>query len=173
MSSYQNIEWMPTSWRHNFFIKLSMKVSKGHIQYFKRTFIYEPSFMKILLMIILWRRNFFMALNMTSSHINVIERFRDFFTFRPSELITTLTYVLMDYFCPCLRLIIIFLFRKLSILQAGSWGFWLRGRELVHQCKGTIHNCIFKTGFWYKTTFWILFKCVVISTRFFLQLKNC
>ena len=143
MSSYQNFEWMPSSWWHNFLIKWSMtsQVFKGHNNP-SGTLIYE--IMEILWMLILWRRKFFMALNMTSSHFNVIERFRDFFTFRPSDLITTLTYVLMDNCCPCLRLIIInFFFRKLSILQASSWGFRLRGRELVHQCKGTIHNYIF------------------------------
>ena len=33
----------------------------------------------------------------------VMEKFCDFFTIiRPSDLITTLTYVLMDNFCPCL-----------------------------------------------------------------------
>jgi hypothetical protein len=30
-----------------------------------------------------------------------MEKFCDFFTLRPSDLITTLTYVLMDNFCPC------------------------------------------------------------------------
>ena len=31
-----------------------------------------------------------------------MEKFWDFFTLRPSDLITTLTYVLKDNFCPCL-----------------------------------------------------------------------
>ena len=31
----------------------------------------------------------------------VIEKFCDFFTLRTSDLITPLTYVLMDNFCPC------------------------------------------------------------------------
>ena len=35
-------------------------------------------------------------------HINVMEKFCDFFTFRPSDQNTTLTYVLLDNFCPCL-----------------------------------------------------------------------
>ena len=34
----------------------------------------------------------------------VMEKFCDLFTLRPSDLITTLTYVLMDNFCPCLPL---------------------------------------------------------------------
>ena len=32
-------------------------------------------------------------------HSYVMARFCDFFTFKPSDLITTLTYVLMDNFC--------------------------------------------------------------------------
>ena len=32
---------------------------------------------------------------------HAIDRLRDFFTFRPSYLIITLTYVLMDNICPC------------------------------------------------------------------------
>ena len=31
-----------------------------------------------------------------------MEKFRDFFTLRPSDLNTVLTYVLLDNFCPCL-----------------------------------------------------------------------
>ena len=34
-------------------------------------------------------------------HFYIMERFRDFLKFRPSGLITTLTYVLMDNFCHC------------------------------------------------------------------------
>ena len=34
-------------------------------------------------------------------HFYVMEKFCDFFTLRSSDLNTTLTYVLMDYFCPC------------------------------------------------------------------------
>ena len=34
-------------------------------------------------------------------HFNVMEKFCDFFTFRPYDLNTILTYVLMDNFCPC------------------------------------------------------------------------
>ena len=37
-------------------------------------------------------------------HFYVMEKFCDLFTFRPSDLITTLTYVLMDKFCPCFYL---------------------------------------------------------------------
>ena len=35
-------------------------------------------------------------------HFYVMEKFCDFFTLRPSDFITTLTYVHMDNFCPCL-----------------------------------------------------------------------
>ena len=34
-------------------------------------------------------------------HFYVIVRCCDFFPFRPSDLITTLTYILMNNFCPC------------------------------------------------------------------------
>ena len=34
-------------------------------------------------------------------HFYVMEKIRDFFTLRPSDLNTTLTYVLMDNFCLC------------------------------------------------------------------------
>ena len=35
-------------------------------------------------------------------HFNVKERLRDFLALISSNLITTLTYILMDNFCPCL-----------------------------------------------------------------------
>ena len=35
-------------------------------------------------------------------HFYVMVRFSVYFTFRPSDLITTLTYVLVDNFCLCL-----------------------------------------------------------------------
>ena len=38
-------------------------------------------------------------------HIYVMEKFSDFFTLWPSDLITTLTYVLMNNFCPCFHCI--------------------------------------------------------------------
>ena len=34
-------------------------------------------------------------------HFNVMEKFCDLFTLRPSKLITSLTYVIMDNFFPC------------------------------------------------------------------------
>ena len=37
-------------------------------------------------------------------HFYVKEILRDFFIFKPYDLITTLTYVLMDNFCPCFML---------------------------------------------------------------------
>ena len=40
-----------------------------------------------------------MTFKVTKEHFYVIERLRDFFTFRFSDLITTLTYILMDNFC--------------------------------------------------------------------------
>ena len=39
--------------------------------------------------------------------IQDMKKFCDLFTLRPSDLITTLTYVLMDNFCPCLSRILL------------------------------------------------------------------
>ena len=36
-------------------------------------------------------------------HFHVMDKFYDFFTLRPSDQITTLTYVLMNNFCPCFQ----------------------------------------------------------------------
>ena len=46
-------------------------------------------------LLILWRHNTYMTWNYL---FYIMEKFYDFFTFRPSDLITTLTYVLMDNF---------------------------------------------------------------------------
>ena len=37
-------------------------------------------------------------------HVYVMEKLCDFFTLVPSDLNITLTYVLMDNFCPCLSI---------------------------------------------------------------------
>ena len=44
----------------------------------------------------------------------VIKRFRDYLTSNPSDLITNLTYVLVDNFCPCLNITFPFKFKKKS-----------------------------------------------------------
>ena len=36
--------------------------------------------------------------------LHIMKKFCDFFTLRPSDLITNLTYVLLDNSCPCLLL---------------------------------------------------------------------
>ena len=67
---------------------------------------------KFLWMLTLRRSKFFIIWRMTSKvikgniwlmkcHFYVMEKFCDLFILRPSDLITTLTYVLMDNFCPC------------------------------------------------------------------------
>ena len=48
-------------------------------------------------------------------HFNVMEKFCGFFTLRPFDLNTILTYVLMDNFCPCFVLPRMITKRKLSI----------------------------------------------------------
>ena len=73
---------------------------KGHPRSYKTilcqnhssTLSYGPILMKIL---ISWRQFFHRW------HFYIIEKFCYFFTLRPSDLNTTLTYVLMDNFCPC------------------------------------------------------------------------
>ena len=56
-----------------------------------------------------------------------MDKFWDSFTFRPSDLNTTLTYVLMDKFCPCffssLKQNVEKCLRKLSIKQLTKRGW--------------------------------------------------
>ena len=46
---------------------------------------------------IIVRRKFLMSYTL-KDYLNVLKRFRDSFTFRPSDLITTMTYALMENF---------------------------------------------------------------------------
>ena len=41
-------------------------------------------------------------------HSYVMEKFCDFITLRPSDLITALTYVLLDNFCPCFKVPLVY-----------------------------------------------------------------
>ena len=62
--------------------------------------IYQPTMIQFLVNTnIMKTQNLKVALN----HLYIIERLQAFFTFRTSNLITTLTYFLTDNFCPCLR----------------------------------------------------------------------
>ena len=65
-----------------------------------------------------------------------IERFCNFFTLRPSELMT-LTYVLMDNFCPCL---------SLSIYIPGNRS---SPRKLLHPYRMSLHRSIYLLIFSY------------------------
>ena len=85
---------------------------RGHPRSYKTTLVAKiilaHSFMdrfwwKFVWMLISWRHNLFMKLfiNELKCHLYVMEKFCDIFTLRPSDLITTLTYVLMFKYCPC------------------------------------------------------------------------
>ena len=52
-------------------------------------------------MLILWRRKFFKYEADLKGNFYAMERFRDFFSFRPCHLILTLTYIIMDNLCKC------------------------------------------------------------------------
>ena len=79
---------------------------KGHIKVRSLVckIVLEHSFMvqfwwKIVWMLISWRHNIWPKMSLLC-YGEVLW----FFTLRPSHLITTLTYVLMDNFCPCLSI---------------------------------------------------------------------
>ena len=79
---------------------MTLKVIQGHIrsllcQNHTNTFVYRPILMKICMNASIMKTQFEM-------HFYVMEKFCVFFTLRPSNLNTTLTYVLIDNFCPCL-----------------------------------------------------------------------
>ena len=104
---------MTKLWRHKFFIKWSIasKVIEGHIWQLLcqnisntyNTFVYGP-IGDFVWMLISWRHNFFIKLNMTWNVTFILCRsFVIFFTLRLSELIATLSYVLIENFRPCLR----------------------------------------------------------------------
>ena len=59
-------------------------------------------------------------------HFYVMEKFLFFVNLRPSDLNTTLTYVLMDNFCPCFIMILVMFL---------NWS------------KRNVHNVSFKLGF--------------------------
>ena len=96
--------------RHIFFIKWSM-TSKVIQDHFYAKIKIAHSFMdqfwsKFVWMLISWRHNFsYMTWNVM--HFNIIEKFFNIFT-KTSDLITTLTYFLMDNFCPCIYVLLIF-----------------------------------------------------------------
>ena len=86
--------WMLLLLRRSFFIEenmtfdKSLKITKGQLFYLKIYFILKYKCYK-------WSRYAF------KGHFYVLEMF--VFTFRPSDPITILTYVLMNNSCPCLK----------------------------------------------------------------------
>ena len=77
---------------------MNSKVIQGHIrpllyQNHSSTFVYRPILMKIGMNANIMKTDFF-----HKCHFNVMEKLCDFFTLRSSNLITNLTYVLMDNF---------------------------------------------------------------------------
>ena len=73
--------------------------------------IYQPTMIKFLVNTnIMKTQNLKVALN----HLYIMERLQAFFTFRTSDLITTLTYFLIDNFCPCLRCTLEIHFKQLK-----------------------------------------------------------
>ena len=82
---------------------------EGHPRSYNTTkIIIAHSFMdrflwKFVWMLISWRHNILLY-QILLTHFYVMEKFCDFFTLWTSDLSTTLTYVLMDNFSPCLLL---------------------------------------------------------------------
>ena len=99
---------MSTLWRRNFFIRWSMtsKVNQGHIwpflwQNHSSIFVYRPILMKICININIMKTKY-MARNVT---FMLWRCFVIFLNLISSDLITTLTYVLMDNCCPCFNIV--------------------------------------------------------------------
>ena len=99
---------MPTSWRHKFCLTWSMTSKiQGHItpllcQNLHRIFVCGPMLIKICMNANIIKTQFFIKLNMIWNVSFCYGEVLWFFvTLRPSNLITTLTYVLMDNLCPC------------------------------------------------------------------------
>ena len=92
---YMNVNIMET---YNFYLKGHWRsYIHGHFySIILQVYLsYKPILMKVCINANLWWRKSFIKWGMTS---NATFKFRDFFTFRPSALITTLTYILMINF---------------------------------------------------------------------------
>ena len=99
---------------------MTSKVIQGHMrpllcQNHSSTFVYEPILIEICMNVSIIKTHFFLLINVT------FMLWRSF-TLRPSDLITTLTYVLMDNFCPC------FNFKFQANLQSFRRGRSVRGK---------------------------------------------
>ena len=85
---------------------MTSKVIQGHIrpllcQNHSSTFVYGPILIKICMNANIKKTHFFLKYYDLKCHFYVMEKFCIFLTLRPFDLITSLTYVLMDNFCPC------------------------------------------------------------------------
>ena len=87
-------------------------------------FVYEPILMKNFRMLISWRHIW------PKMHFYFMEKFcYFFFTFGPSDLYTTLNYVLMDKFCPSFiywvifkkLIIFLFVYRNVGVVEFASY----------------------------------------------------
>ena len=90
-----------------FFHKMKYDL-KGHIrpllyQKRSRTFVYEPILTKICMNANIMKTHFFLkSIYDLKCHCCIMEEFCNyFFTLRPSDLISTLTYVALNNFHPC------------------------------------------------------------------------
>ena len=85
---------------------MTSEVIKGHIKtllcpYQSNIFVYGPILMKICMNAYIKKTQIF-----HKCHFYLMEKVCDSFTLKPFDLISTLTYVRMDNFCPCLHIIL-------------------------------------------------------------------
>ena len=119
---------MSTIWRHNFF---KMKYDlKGHPRSYKTTLCQNYSSTLVYRKILI--KNCMNANNMKTQYFfhyiiydlkctfMLWRSFVFFFTLRPSDLNTTLTYVIMDNFCPCFNI-----YFKILIIISFTLELWL------------------------------------------------
>ena len=104
---------LKTFWRYNFFIRWSMasKFIPGHIRPLlcknhSSTFVCEPILIKKNMNANIMKTQFLINYIWPEMSLLCYGEFLWFFTFRPFDPITTLTYVLMDNFCPCLFILL-------------------------------------------------------------------
>ena len=89
------------------------EVIQGHIRIFlcqnhSSTLFYGPILMKNCMNADIMKTPFLKIIYDLKCNFYVMEKFCDSFTLRTCELITTLTYIHLDNFCPCLKFILSF-----------------------------------------------------------------
>ena len=93
------------------------------------TFVYEPILMNICLNDDIIKTQFLINCIWTEISLLCYGEVLCFFTLRPSDLISTLTYVLLDNFCPCF---IVFSVESVSLWLGSNGEMWrIRILELV------------------------------------------